>query len=505
MIRTIIVDDEILSRIGIQSFIDTEEDIVVAETFGMAADAVEFLKENRVDIVITDIEMADMNGLEFIDIIRSQDLADGVIIISCHDDFAYAQEAISKGTDSYVLKHNIKKDFLINEIHKVYGKTHKVKHLHADAGENLFSKTTDMEGDGIYRLGVLRVKFNEVYSSDSGQHMEGAMLVHLLEGIVDRYQMGTLFAPYNKEIFAIFQLNKELSAAERNALMEADLSSIDKNIRQYMNGGLIYGISGEFEDLRETRERYEEAVAAADLSFYEPEKHVFYYREQGLDISAAAFTSGRFLEKDGMEIFEKELDAILQKAYFQRWPVRQLKEQLIQNISILGWDILKEHNFSQEFVQECNAQLLSASSVNQARSMQELKECLADSMRSFHTALLHEIKTDDLAAAFSYIEQNLREKITLAELADICCMSIPSFCKKFKDRTGMTLVQYMNEKRIEKAKILLQNKSYSLWEISEKTGFSNANYLIRVFKKVTDQTVSEYRRLFGIDEEKWEE
>ena len=112
-----------------------------------------------------------------------------------------------------------------------------------------------------------------------------------------------------------------------------------------------------------------------------------------------------------------------------------------------------------------------------------------------------ELEKDDFSQVFSYIEQHLTEKISLAELAEQSCMSVPSFCKKFKERTGTTLVQYMNEKRIEKAKILMKNRNYSLWQISEMTGFSNANYLIRVFKKVTGQTASEYRSQFGITDE----
>ena len=66
MIRIIIVDDEILSRIGLQSFLDGKEGIVVSGIFGEAEEALHFLEENMVDVVLTDIEMADMDGLEFI-------------------------------------------------------------------------------------------------------------------------------------------------------------------------------------------------------------------------------------------------------------------------------------------------------------------------------------------------------------------------------------------------------------------------------------------------------
>ena len=85
MIRIIIVDDEILSRIG-QSFLDGKEDIVVSGIFGEAEEPCIFWKR-MVDVVLTDIEMAEMDGLEFIREISQRHLAKGVIIVSCHDDF----------------------------------------------------------------------------------------------------------------------------------------------------------------------------------------------------------------------------------------------------------------------------------------------------------------------------------------------------------------------------------------------------------------------------------
>ena len=77
-------------------------------------------------------------------------------------------------------------------------------------------------------------------------------------------------------------------------------------------------------------------------------------------------------------------------------------------------------------------------------------------------------------------------------------MSIPSLSKKFKERTGLTVTQYINRERIRRAQILLKNPANSLWQIAEVTGFANVNYLIRVFKKVTGTTIGEYRKQLGI-------
>ena len=96
---------------------------MVSGIFGEAEEALHFLEENMVDVVLTDIEMAEMDGLEFIREIRERQLAPGVIIVSCHEDFSYAQRAISIGTDSYILKHSVTEKSLIQEVKNVYEKT----------------------------------------------------------------------------------------------------------------------------------------------------------------------------------------------------------------------------------------------------------------------------------------------------------------------------------------------------------------------------------------------
>ena len=92
------------------------------------------------------------------------------------------------------------------------------------------------------------------------------------------------------------------------------------------------------------------------------------------------------------------------------------------------------------------------------------------------------------------IDQHLDGKLTLPELAQMSCMSVPSFCKKFKEQTKMTVTQYINEKRVAYAATLLKQSKYSLEEVAELAGFSNANYLLRVFKKSTGKTIGQYRK-----------
>lgn len=498
MIQTIIVDDEILSRIGIQSFIDGKENITVSGVFESAEDAIEFLKENPVDIVITDIEMAQMNGLQFIKIIRQEKLADGVIILSCHDDFSYAQEAISMGTDSYILKHNVTEEKIISEIKKVYEKTRKTNLREISSGK-ILKKTENME-EGIFAIGVIHFLEREGVKNLGDTNLDNVMLTHLLEGIVERYQMGTLFTPYNKEIFIIFKFSQEITKEELKQILDINISLIIKNMRQYISGNVIFGISTTFTDLKLTREKYEEAVDAVQQSFFESDSVCFYYKGQGENMPPLGFSTEKFPEKISIKIFEQELNLYLRTARFRQYPVRKLKEQISQAVTLMVYQTIKEHGLSQEFSHKWNSESKFISIITLANTESAMKEQLLVVIEQFRSEMAAELEKDDLFKVFSFIEQNLEKKLTLSELTEICCMSIPSFSKKFKERTGLTAVEYINERRIERAKALMKNQNYSLWQIAEMTGFSNANYLVRVFKKVTGQTASEYRRQYGIYE-----
>lgn len=499
MIRTIIVDDKILSRIGIQSLIDGKEEVTVCGTFGSAEEALKFLEDVFVDIVITDIEMLDMNGLEFIEVIREKNLAEGIIILSCHEKFSYAQEAISKGTDSYLLKHNVTEESLMQEIKKAYQKNQTRNRKHTAAVADL-KKEGELLENGSYVLAVLRAGTGESGTEELEMHLESTMLAHLLEEIVDRHGMGTLFSPYNKEMFIVFQMDAAQNQEETMRRIDENISVILKNMQQYINTELTFGISSEFGKLAEMRTKYQEALDAVSMHFYEKDVRVFWYTEISEEMEPVSFCPDELLEEGGLAKFETQLSLALTKGRFERVKADVLKEQLMQSLNMFIHQVLAGYSFREDFSRKWNGATTLVSAITAAQNAEMLKASILKVVGCFRTELIEEWEKDDLAETFRYIEKNLPNRITLADLTEISCMSVPSFSKKFKERTGQSLVQYLNDKRIDRACSLLKNKNYSLEQVAELTGFSNANYLIRVFKKRTGKTVGEYRKRYGIDE-----
>lgn len=490
MIRTIIIDDEILSRIGIQTFLEGKENIEVVGVFESAQDALDFLISNEVDIIITDIEMSGIDGLDLISQVRKQKLASGIIILSCHEDFYYAQEAISRGTDSYMLKMDITKESLVREVEKVYEKTKHRNHI-----QKTPISTLDESKDYIYAVAILRTQLQK---NAEAHLMEDNMIVHLLEEVVACYCMGTVFASYNRGIFIILQFDHQLAGQNLKEELEQNLFVINRNVQQFINGLVLFGVSDFFDNLQETKRHYEEAVAAADLHFYEKAKTIYQWKEVSTQLAEIVFSSNDFLKENGMNVFSKELEAVCMQMQRKRAQVSRFRELLMQAETQFIYQILHEYTFNREFKESWKSDTRLLSVIMQASCLSSMKTDILDYMELFRCAVKRELDSDEFTEILNYIEKHLEEKIILNDLADIGCMSIPAMCKKFKERTGLTIIQYANLKRIEKAKALMKRREYTLWQVAEETGFSNVNYLIRVFKKITGMTVSEYRKQFDI-------
>lgn len=95
----------------------------------------------------------------------------------------------------------------------------------------------------------------------------------------------------------------------------------------------------------------------------------------------------------------------------------------------------------------------------------------------------------------NFITFHYSSKLSLDTIANACSVSPTYLATIFKKETGMTLTAYINNIRIQQAKILLNSTNLSIQEIAARCGFTDANYFTRLFRKSCDQTPSEYRNV----------
>lgn len=133
-----------------------------------------------------------------------------------------------------------------------------------------------------------------------------------------------------------------------------------------------------------------------------------------------------------------------------------------------------------------------------------LKELIIRLMQTKARTILLEnfqqnINTNRLSYAVKYIHENLYKTLTVKELSGKACMSEPNFYKCFKQQFGISPVEYINQKRIELAKKLLQTIETNIADICFSCGFNNHNHFIKTFKKYTQTTPAHYRKQFMAD------
>ena len=120
--------------------------------------------------------------------------------------------------------------------------------------------------------------------------------------------------------------------------------------------------------------------------------------------------------------------------------------------------------------------------------------------RTFNTTLNENytsLHTDDrMVTVLGYLNRNYTEKISVAEVAKLACMNKTAFCRFFKEKTGKTLVNYVNELRVAYACKLLLDGTISVAQASFQAGFNNLSGFNRVFRSLIQSTPTEYKRQY---------
>ncbi|MFQ9153095.1 MAG: hypothetical protein ACLR6B_18200 [Blautia sp.] len=247
---------------------------------------------------------------------------------------------------------------------------------------------------------------------------------------------GNVVFPYNREIFILFQMDGQSSKEERRKLLEHWLRLLRNNISQYLTGAVVIGISQEFEELPETRKEYQHAVLAAEQYFFHPEQNVFFYKRPSVSNALGIFETKDFLEEQWLERFSRELEQWLELSGEQQLSVTVVKNIFLQNMRQMMHYILSGYHFEERFREKWRQDTELIAFISSAASSVELKDRAVEYMKGFQAAAFRAGVQNPLIEVLNYIDRHLDGKLTLPELAQLSCMSVPSFCKNSKSRRG---------------------------------------------------------------------
>ncbi|MDI4644334.1 response regulator [Cohnella hashimotonis] len=499
MLNVVIVDDEPIIRLGIKASIEWERlSLRFAGEYANGAEALNALRETPADILITDIKMPLMDGLELTRQAKALRPSTKVILISSYNDFDYVRQGIVLGAKDYILKATMEPEELnriiggcVEAIREETETAHKLDLYRK--GEDMLSRRQleqDMrrllaqEQEGLER--EFAVRFEAGYLlvraaldrlddllQQYGQLHVGLLMDDLKDVFYRQCPDGIGFVSGEGELLLL--LDRRSASAGRVAQLKEKLeleSGVSLSVG-YMERRSPGSWSASCEWTRQVYDRrfFDGAggIHAGDQA------EVGKGREDGDQERI-----GSHVDESGLRIPEW-----LRKWERMKYDMKRVKRE--------ASDL-----FSRLFVRRLEPALLLAyyQQFMKAETLPELGELLENGMRDGEQ-LPHVERTSVsqliIHKAMAYIRERYTQELTLQMVADHVHISRNYFSVLFKKQTQLNFIDYIIQLRIAKAKELLGDRSAKVYEVAELTGFNDVKYFSKLFKKMTGSTPVDYR------------
>lgn len=520
MYHAVVVDDEFYVCSLICNLLkQTKLDIVIDQSFYDGEECFLYIKEKKPDIVITDIQIGDMSGLDMIERIRQEGLNTKFIIISGYNYFDYAKKAILYGVDNYLLK-PIRRDELETAVEKVIQKldeesgiqreVEKMVSQKKERDEQLFlqelwHENQDMEIKGeediLERYGIAFpgrwFSFGIIHADWKGEEKKDTILLSRLYEIF-REEMqhdGGCIASMTDERNIAFLLNiEENDETERNSWLKSYLRKISE---LYSEEDIHVCIS--ISEAKEGRKGLIGSVAAAKLGI---RRRFFYPRRRLLSESIM----GKIDREEAAGEVKKQQEQIRKLAETER---NEELKQYCQEIFVMNYNEKKEGVFIDSltgtlaFVEtnfpQINGSIRKPDLLrDNLFQIQELYKRYVDFLDAgIKTVTEKEGNSDTkvIASVRRYIQEHYAEHMELETIARQVYLTPAYLSTLFKEHTGEGIKDYIMKIRIEKAKELLSDIHYNVSEIADMVGYTDSKYFARVFKKYVGVKPTDYRKI----------
>lgn len=526
MYRVLIAEDEILVRVGLRNSIDWAKlgmEVIAAAADG--AEAWDVYAKEKPDIIVTDIKMPMMDGMQLIRKIREKDAHTKIVILTCMEEFDLVRQAISLGVADYILKltmtpeqmervllkvkeqmdeklrqtsslpspneqvwlENLVKDFMFRQLYN----TREFADLLKRAGKTLPDQKLFMTVLEVDHFQVLRKRF----SDESGDLIKSSLL-NVLSEVMTMHDRGLVvhLEPWRYMILLSMQ---DLHSESGIRQIVAEIAGhIRKVMNTFFNVSATFGAGPIRSGYQHMPKQYAECMEALAYKFVLGTGRLIVRSEVRPD-EVNAIVESRLGELTkhcaifGDDKFQKQWETKIQM-YLQRGnrhdrsAVNALLTQLLQlpavYFALTGAEAdlitleAQEQLAGCESMEEAVAAIIAAMDrlAGRLQSRKAYSKPVADAMELIHQRYQHDLSITDLAAHVS--------------------MSPNYFGTLFRKETGLSVVDYTNNYRIVKSMELLGATTMKTYEIALRVGFTDHSYFSRVFRKETGLNPTEYRK-----------
>ena len=500
--RLLIADDEDYAREGLIASISWEKygiDEIMQARDGREALAISMWF--RPDIVLTDIRMPKLNGLEFAERLIRQCPDSKLLFMSGYMEIEYLKKAISLDAVEFVEK-PIELDKVEGAVKKAVDFVREKERYEKKEGQ--WQKLERQRLLNMLRLKKKDKKLIEKICRETGFPTEAAYFSAVLwakkEEVPGRLEplVFSYWEKYNIPILlTMVGHGKYLFLA---ACGKYQMSMVKAECRKMteLQEGLCIGMGFETDNLMAVSQSCEVALLNAEQSFFDSSRIVFEIEDEIPEMKK--MNPGLYAEfvrviKEEPEQVDGWLHRLVEEicsAGFYR------QEDITMLLSAFARILVQEKNVLPLPAVDIDTEDEMENRIQEADSMEEVMELFDRLLNVFSSHLEKEEQYSRLVwDTLTYIEKHCREtELSVADIAGNMNFSAAHLNVLFRKETGVTIKQYISDYRLNLSKKLLLNPHIRIVEIAERCGYSNGNYFAKVFRSAEGMTPVEYRRRY---------
>lgn len=542
MYKALIVDDEPLMIDVLRNIIDWREAgfEIVEEAFN-GEEALKIINSRPVDVVLTDLKMPLMNGLDLVLNTRTVNPAIKFIVVSAYDEFHMVSSAFKLGVEEYLLKDemtgeqvlgvlSVMKEKLNQEEEKraraerqkmleqeAYLNTQKLmRHMNLNqdvirekmlkdiiwggaAEDSAKPEMPDLIRLNNRRKCMLCIRIDD-YQRLETQVWEGnSELLHhsilnIIDETLDNRGIGDAFRKAHGEYVAILCFEDAMSETAVRETTYSIGNEIKRSIERRLHAVAVCGASETATGMKCLQKLYGQAYSACRYSFVQGKDRMIFFDglpKTGADLTAEFAESANRLKEFLANIKNEDgLKAVneLCVSDSQVYPgnVDDVK-RLYDKYNVYLSDFIEQHQLGDALRDSVGRY---SSYIREYGGLKELNEWLKGSLAQLTAAVGEGNQLINRAKRF--INKHYGENISLSDVANQIGVNASYLSRTFTRETGDSLMEYLAKVRMEVAANYIRTTDLKIYEIAEKVGYTNAEHFSRMFKKVTGKSPREF-------------
>ena len=518
MFSVLIVDDEVITRRGLKSHVDWEK-LKIDKIYdsGNALEAIELVKKVKPDLILSDVCMPEMNGIEMCARIRDIHKDCQIVFLSGYSDKEYLKGAIQLEAVSYV-----EKPISIEEV------------------EEALSRAVDKQRKNKQKNDKIRRLVTENHSMTARHLIEKMSIPHLKRELLEQdfAKLRVDWSEMQKFAVVLFKLcpgeNSETGLIQREIRQEFRGISYIYSMKEY--GYLVYICAfseHSREELTELAEKIQQSMVrygkapyycavgegvSSIETIYESYQSAVIKMQQMRFWKKARFGYAKNLQEEKLNfderVFEDFSKAIKQykeenaaRAVERLYLFMQSRQAvMVSSVKGIYFRFLEVLFQKAEFSAETSALDNSAivgmiwEKLHEIDSLDGCQRYLEEETADYFKNVEELAQNNQtMIMIISYIQSNyMEQELCLENISENVYLSPNYLSSLFKKKMGKTISQYIADVRVQHAKELLRDRSMKLYDVAVKTGYKDANYFTKIFKKAVGVTPSEYREKYNI-------